>query len=78
MIYLRRRSLVQRGRPPLRIYVINGITIAVILGLFLSAIGIGIEPNAGPYALAATWILAQAVIVFIQTLPIFFQPPQKG
>jgi hypothetical protein len=50
----------------------------VILGLLINALGIFIEPNPGLYALAATWLLVNAIIAFILALERFLHPPQKG
>ena len=49
----------------------------VILGLLINALGIFIEPNPGLYALAATWLLVNAIIAFILALERFLHPPQK-
>ena len=50
---------------------------AVILGLVINALGIFFDPNPGLYALAATWMLVNAIIAFILALQRFLQPPQK-
>ena len=50
----------------------------VILGLLINALGIFIEPNPGLYALAATWLLVNAIIAFVLALERFLHPPQKG
>lgn len=49
-----------------------------ILGLLLNAMGIFVEPNLDPYELAATWLLVNAIIVFISALERFLHPPEKG
>ncbi len=40
-------------------------------------LGVGSAPNAGWYALAVTWILAQTMFIFILTLRIFLEQRQK-
>jgi hypothetical protein len=58
--------------------VISSILETVInLSLFINAIGIGIEPNVGLYALGATAVLGQLMLLFLFVLPQFLQPLQK-
>jgi len=65
-IYFRRRqSRFERRRLIDFLYVIYSV---VILGLLINALGTFIEPSAGLYALGATWMLVNAIIVFILTL----------
>ena len=75
-IYFRRRqSRFERRRLIDFLYVIY---VVVILSLLINALGIFIEPNPGLYALAATWLLVNAIIVFILGLERFLHPPQKS
>lgn len=62
---------------PWQRYITLGISIAVILGLFINTIGIGIEPNVGLYALGATWILVEEMFTFIIALRLFLEPLKK-
>jgi hypothetical protein len=74
-IYFRRRQVrFERRRLIDILYAIYSIA---ILGLLINALGIFIEPNAGLYALAATWLLVNAIIAFILALERFLHPPQK-
>ena len=49
-----------------------------IVGLLINALGIFFQPNPGLYALAATWLLVNAIIVFVWSLDRFVHPPQQG
>ncbi len=73
--FMRRQSRFGRQRLTDFLYFIY---FAVILGLIINALGIFIEPNPGLYALAATWLLVNAIIAFILALERFLHPPQKG
>jgi len=73
-IYFARRSRFERRRLIDFLYVIYYV---VILGLIINALGIFIEPNPGLYALAATWLLVNAIIVFIIALDRFVHRPSK-
>ncbi len=75
--YLRRRAHFQHVATPLTFYSLYGVSMVVILGLLLNAIGIGVEPGVGLYALAVTWILVEAILMFIGALRIFLEPLQK-
>lgn len=44
------------------------VSVAVFVGLWVNATGIFFPPNGAFYALALTWFLIQAGIVFLQTL----------
>jgi hypothetical protein len=75
-IYYRRRQVrFERRR---LIDILYAVYSGAILGLLINALGIFIEPNAGLYALAATWLLVNAIIAFILALERFLHPPQKG
>ncbi len=74
-IYFRRRQVrFERRRLIDILYAVYSIA---ILGLLINALGIFIEPNAGLYALAATWLLVNAIIAFVLALERFLHPPQK-
>jgi hypothetical protein len=45
------------------------------VALWLNAAAIVLNGVAWPYALAVTWILFQAGIVFLSTFDIFLRPP---
>ncbi len=73
-----RRSRVGPASMPTSIHILNGITIAAVLGLFTNAIGVLSEPSVGLYALAATWLLVNSVIAFIISLGMFLESPKNG
>lgn len=73
--FMRRQSRFERNRLITFLYAIYFLT---ILGLIINALGIFIEPGPGLYALAATWLLVNAIIAFILALERFLHPPQKG
>jgi hypothetical protein len=68
VVYVRRLRRIQPGPLPHRIYARYAITVVVCVGLWLNVLGPGFEPNGAPYALALTWFLASAGIVFLQTI----------
>ena len=72
--FIRRQSHFERRRLIDFLYFIYFV---VILGLLINALGIFIEPNPGLYALAATWLLVNAIIAFILALERFLHSPQK-
>jgi hypothetical protein len=75
-IYFRRRQThYERRRVIDTLYAIYSIA---ILGLLINALGIFVEPNVAPYALAATWLLVNAIIAFILALERFLHPPEKS
>ncbi len=75
-IYFRRRQVrFERRR---LIDLLFSLYSVAILGLLINALGIFFEPTAAPYALAATWLLVNAIIAFILALERFLHPPQKG
>jgi hypothetical protein len=73
--FMRRQSRFERRRLIDFLYVIYFVT---ILGLLINALGFFIEPNPGLYALAATWLLVNAIIAFVLALERFLHPPQKS
>ena len=72
--FVRRQSHFERRRLFDFLYFIYFIA---ILGLLINALGIFFEPNPGLYALAATWLLVNAIIAFILALERFLHPPSK-
>jgi hypothetical protein len=75
-IYFRRRqSSFERRRTIDILFTIYSIA---ILGLLINALGLFFEPNVAPYALAATWLLVNAIIAFILALERFLHPPKKA
>ena len=72
--FVRRQSHFERRRLFDFLYFIYFIA---ILGLLINALGIFVEPNVAPYALAATWLLINAIIVFIFALERFLHPPRR-
>ncbi len=77
ILYILRRRQVQPGPLPLRIYVNNSVSVVVIAGLALNALGTLFELNVGPYALAVTWVLIQGELIFIETLDAFLERPPE-
>ena len=73
--FMRRQSSFGRQRLTDFLYLIYFV---VILGLIINALGIFIEPNPGLYALAATWLLVNAIIAFILSLDRFLHSPRNG
>ena len=73
-LYFRRRQIrFERRR---RFDLLYAIYAATILGLLMNAFGIPMQPGAGLYALAATWLLVNAIVVFVITLERFLNPPR--
>ncbi len=58
--------------------ILYGIYVIAILGLLINGSGVFFEPNIALYALAATWLLVNAIIAFILALERFLNPPEKG
>ncbi len=57
------------------LYILYAIAILVLL---INTLGVFFEPNAGPYALAATWLLVNAIISFVNALGLFLHKPAKS
>ena len=72
--FVRRQIRFERRRRFIALYAVYS---AIILGLLINALGIFFEPSPGLYALAATWMLVNAIIAFILALQRFLQLPQK-
>ncbi len=75
--YVRTRALYRGLVSPLSVYALFAGSVVVVLGVLMNTLGIGSAPNAGWYALAVTWILAQVMFIFILTLRIFLEKRQK-
>lgn len=76
VIQFRRRRVVEPGRFPLWVVVINAVSIVAVIGLWLNAAGIPFPPSVGPYALVLTWALCVFGFIFVRTIEIFLhQPP---
>ncbi len=74
---IRSRVKVSPGRVPRFMYLLVGITLAAVLGLFVNVIFILPEISAGLYALAATWLLVNSVVAFIISLGMFLETPKN-
>lgn len=61
------------GPLPLRFVIIATLSILIDAMLWLNAGDILLHGEAWPYALAVTWILVQAGIVFLMTFDLFLQ-----
>jgi hypothetical protein len=72
--FMRRQSRFERRRLIDFLYIIYFVT---ILGLLINGLGFFIQPNPGLYALAATWLLVNAIIAFVLSLERFLHPPRK-
>ncbi len=75
--YHRTRAHLQGLASPSVYYSMLGISIVVIIGLLVNAIGIGVQPGPGLFALGATWVLAESMVMFIGALRIFLEPLEK-
>ncbi len=73
--FIRRQSNFERRR---LLDILYAAYFIAILGLLINAAGIFFEPNVALYALAATWLLVNAIIAFILALERFLNPPEKG
>jgi hypothetical protein len=65
--FMRRRNRADHNPVYGRIFVRYTISALAIIGLWLNVAGVPIPPSGGPYALALTWFLVSAGLVFIQT-----------
>jgi hypothetical protein len=75
-IYFRRRQIrFERQRWIDILYAAYSIA---ILGLLINVLGIFGEPGVGAYALAATWLLLNSIIVFVMALDRFLHPPREN
>jgi hypothetical protein len=75
--YWRHRSRNLSRTERLHVVIASTLEIVINLSLFINAIGIGIGPNVGLYALGATAVLGQLMLLFLFVLPQFLQPLQK-
>ena len=73
--YIRRYRRVRPGPLPRRFVIITTLSILIDVTLGLNAGDVLLHGEAWPYALAVTWILAQAGIVFLLTFDVFLQRP---
>jgi hypothetical protein len=73
--YVRRYKRLMPGPLPLRFVIITTLSIVVVAMLLLNAGEIVLRGEAWPYAVAVTWILVQAGIVFLMTFDLFLQRP---
>jgi hypothetical protein len=73
--YVRRYKRLMPGPLPLRFVIITTLSIVIIAILWLNAANILLRGEAWPYAVAVTWILVQAGIVFLMTFDLFLQRP---
>jgi len=73
LTYLGRYRRVMPGRLPRRMVIITTLSIVIDATLWLNAAGILLRGEAWPYAVAVTWILVQAGIVFLLTFDVFLQ-----
>ena len=58
-------------------YTLFVVSVGVIAGLVVNAIGISVEPGPGLYALGVTWVLAESMVMFIIALRVFLEPLEK-
>lgn len=73
--FYRRRRAVTTEPPPLRIKVNAILSALVTIGLLLNVVGTVSAPGPGLYALAVTYVLLQAVQVFLLALDDFIKTP---
>jgi hypothetical protein len=74
--YWRHRSRDLSGTERAHLVISSVLETVINLSLLINAIGIGIEPNVGLYALGATAVLGQLMLLFLFVLPQFLQPLQ--
>jgi hypothetical protein len=70
---MRRRAMMTESLPPGRWLPIVAISTLVVVALIGNAVGIPREPAVGPVALAASWTLGCAAVIFILALNAFWQ-----
>lgn len=63
-----RRSKIDRTPPKARIYFRYVVSAIAVTALWLNVAGVVFQPSGGPYAVALTWFLLSAALVFAQTL----------
>jgi len=66
--YIRRRRSVDRSRLPPRVYIRYLLSAIAVMALWLNVLGVGFLPSGGTYAIALTWFLFSAGLIFVQTL----------
>ena len=67
IVYIRRQRRIRLMRT-VRYVISECIYAAVTLGLGLNVLGVPFPPSGWPYALALTWVLLFAGLIFLQTL----------
>jgi hypothetical protein len=72
----RRRKTIEGQFPPW-VVAIFAISVVVVLGLWLNAVGFPFRPGVGPYAAALAWTLGVCGFTFLRTIEIFLHrdPP---
>lgn len=68
IVFIGRRQRVDNSPLRPRIYVRYLISAMAIIGLWLNVAAVPLQTSGGPYALALTWFLFSAGLVFVQTL----------
>lgn len=64
---IRRRRADPNPMPP-RVYVRYALSFLAVVALWMNVFGLGIQTSGAPYALALTWFLFSAGLIFVQTL----------
>jgi hypothetical protein len=75
--YVHRRRRVMTGPLPPRFLIMSIVTIPIEGALLLNSGAIILDGAAWPYAIAVTWILVQAGIVFLRTFDNFLDQPAR-
>jgi hypothetical protein len=70
---MRRRAIMTERLPARRWLPIVAISTLVVVALIGNAVGIPREPAVGPVALAASWTLGCAAVIFILALNAFWE-----
>lgn len=68
VVYIARRRRIDRSRVPSRVYVRYAISALAVVALWLNVAGVPLQTSGAPYALALTWFLFSAGLIFVQTL----------
>ena len=66
--YVGRRRRIDPSPIPARVYFRYAISFLVVVALWLNVLGLGLPTSGAPYAVALTWFLFSAGIIFVQTL----------
>ena len=70
-VQFRRRRMVEPGGFPSWVIAIYVLSVVVVGGLWLNAVGIPLPSNVGPYAIALTWALFIFGFIFVRTIELF-------